>query len=83
MIYCVLCGSPAEHHHLKTRKAHPEYEHKDWNKIAVCRKHHRMFHDKGTKYMADTFEFVTDWLKHHKWYYDEVLMRYEHAKVLE
>lgn len=79
---CIICGDNAEEHHLKTRKAHPELEHKDFNKIPVCRTHHRMFHDKGTNYMAANYYAVLNWLSNHNWSYDDVTLRWEHYEEL-
>jgi 5-methylcytosine-specific restriction endonuclease McrA len=71
---CVCCGLCIDnmvcYHHLLTRKAHPEHEHRLWNLIPVCQAHHNLFHTHGTSAMAIRYEGVYNWLKEKGWHYD-------------
>ena len=73
---CVVCGLKSEYHHLLTRGAYPEFEHEEWNKIPVCRRHHSMFHQHGRNHMAERFPEIKRWLIKQCWSYCETRKRW-------
>lgn len=79
---CIVCGMNYSkmvcYHHIYTRKARPEFENEDWNKIPVCQKHHNEFHSKGTHYMSQKYDSVAKWLKMYDWNYDSFLLKWTH-----
>jgi len=77
---CLICGKPSEIHHVWTRKAFPEFEHCEWNKMALCRAHHREVHSFGIRRFADKFSAIDNWLRKNQWYFDPVVFRWQHRK---
>lgn len=69
MIGCLICdGFPIETHHIYTRKARPDLIHVKWNLFSpICRKHHTLWHSKGTKSMAQSYQVVEAWLIDNGW----------------
>lgn len=73
-LLCVCCGKQGKgkccFHHLKTKKAFPEYKHKEWNLVSVCQKCHNLFHQKGLNYMASNYTGVKRFLVLNEWEFD-------------
>lgn len=81
---CIACNyfqvNSVCFHHLYTRKAHRELENVKWNMIPVCQRCHNLFHNKGTKVMADKFISVHFWLVRNGWEFCEISKKWFHEK---
>ena len=65
-LHCTAClGGPSEPHHITSRGAGGKDT--EWNLMPLCRKCHRLYHDKGGVYMADKYYYVYAWLIINGW----------------
>lgn len=82
---CVVCAMNFEGHsclhHIYTRGARPDLQYSDFNLIPVCKRDHSLWHNKGTKYMAETFLEVKLWLESNGWSIDEYTGKWYHPKA--
>lgn len=77
---CIITGRKADEHHVWSRKAFPEFASKYWNKMPLSRSKHQEIHAIGIKAMATKYKQVKEWLENNGWYYDDVIMRWQHLK---
>jgi len=60
---CKICGSLAECHHIKTRKAWPQYKDCSWNHMYLCRKHHSECHLIGLTSFVEKYGLQVEMIK--------------------
>jgi hypothetical protein len=68
---CIICHKKAEIHHVKTRKAYPEYIDENWNHMLLCREHHTLIHMKGLNFMAQNYNAIRAFLIFNCWQFDD------------
>lgn len=71
---CTACGLTSDsmvcYHHIKTRKAYPEYASEKRNMMPLCHTHHAMIHSIGITEMASRFTNVKKFLENNGFYFD-------------
>jgi 5-methylcytosine-specific restriction endonuclease McrA len=61
---CLICGTgPVQAHHVQTKGAGGD-DSSD-NLVALCVRHHNLFHAKGIGYMNKTFYTFREWIIKH------------------
>ena len=69
-----VCSGPVEYHHIKTfGSGGPDHI---YNLMPLCRKHHRMVHDKGNVFMSRNFHNYYENLLDKKWEINPSLMKW-------
>lgn len=67
---CLICGSKADRHHVKTRKSGGSDE--EHNLMPICRSHHVEVHKTGMRLFANKYFEVKVWLMDNGWEFNEV-----------
>ena len=79
---CLICDENREgyvcFHHLKTRKAYPEFTNEAWNLMPLCKFCHATIHNNGLSFVANKYDSVMKWLYINNWDYNKYYGRWEH-----
>lgn len=74
--WCLACGlHNPDVHHIKTVKSGGDDSLE--NCVPVCRRHHSMWHQMGTSFMAEEFESIYEGLKIRGWEYDDTRKKWQ------
>jgi len=78
---CVVCFHTIDTtaHHIKSVGAGgPD---KEFNLIPLCFAHHRLAHDKGLNFLAQSFSKVRQYLRNNGWQFDNFLSKWTHSEL--
>lgn len=61
-LFCIVCGAPNPQPHHVSTKGSGGQDTAD-NLMPLCFREHRLWHDKGAKYMTENYPSVLRWLE--------------------
>lgn len=78
---CLVCGLCSSDmvclHHIKTRKAWPEFKDKAWNLMPLCLSHHNQIHSIGLESMSRRYNSVDEFLFKNGWKFNTFYGKWE------
>lgn len=77
---CIVCGESGQTcaHHIKTKKAYPQYKFSLWNLMPVCWGHHEEVHRLGLREFANLYPNVESFLVANGWEFCPIAGKWLH-----